>query len=402
MAEIIKPIVLDETVRELVQIFQNVGIIKGKDGVDGKDGADGYTPVKGTDYYTDSDKDEMVNSVKAAFEPEVQAINQTAEQAKNIAKGRATGYVFDTLEDLDTALTDSEFVANLVLGDNLYIRATDVPDYWWDGSQKQKLETEKPDLSGVVKDVQINGVTAVANGIANIPIASTAKLGAVRIGAQFNIGVNGILTLASGTQTFINERSRYNFPISTTNYDYAVKAAMCDGVGAEWTADEQLAARERIGAEKALGVWEDIATVTIEEAVTSFMVDKDDNGNPFSLSHVALECIIQAEEKATTRIVYFVNSKTASPSNAFSRIPAATNTASPVGISTYARIVSGRIFCESGIATGYDNRYQHAQAYAIFNGYGSVVAESFELICVFTFNDAFPVGTKLIIRGIRK
>jgi len=40
----------------------------GTDGADGKDGADGYTPVKGTDYFTDADKEEMVNSVASAME----------------------------------------------------------------------------------------------------------------------------------------------------------------------------------------------------------------------------------------------------------------------------------------------------------------------------------------------
>ena len=39
----------------------------GKDGANGKDGADGYTPVKGKDYFTDSDKAEMVSSVIAAL-----------------------------------------------------------------------------------------------------------------------------------------------------------------------------------------------------------------------------------------------------------------------------------------------------------------------------------------------
>ena len=35
----------------------------GKDGANGKDGEDGYTPVKGKDYFTDSDKAEIVSSV---------------------------------------------------------------------------------------------------------------------------------------------------------------------------------------------------------------------------------------------------------------------------------------------------------------------------------------------------
>ena len=64
-----------------------------------------------------------------------------------IAKGRATGYVFDTVADLDLWLQDENNVSKLVLGDNFYIREVDVPDYWWDGSQKQQLETQKVDLS---------------------------------------------------------------------------------------------------------------------------------------------------------------------------------------------------------------------------------------------------------------
>ena len=39
----------------------------GKDGSNGKDGADGYTPVKGTDYFTASDKAEMVQAVISAL-----------------------------------------------------------------------------------------------------------------------------------------------------------------------------------------------------------------------------------------------------------------------------------------------------------------------------------------------
>jgi hypothetical protein len=39
----------------------------GKDGSNGKDGQDGKTPVKGTDYWTATDKAEMVNDVLAAL-----------------------------------------------------------------------------------------------------------------------------------------------------------------------------------------------------------------------------------------------------------------------------------------------------------------------------------------------
>lgn len=39
----------------------------GKNGANGKDGADGKTPVKGTDYFTEADKAEMVSAVIASL-----------------------------------------------------------------------------------------------------------------------------------------------------------------------------------------------------------------------------------------------------------------------------------------------------------------------------------------------
>jgi hypothetical protein len=39
----------------------------GKDGSNGSDGAPGYTPQKGTDYYTEADKQEIVSLVLANF-----------------------------------------------------------------------------------------------------------------------------------------------------------------------------------------------------------------------------------------------------------------------------------------------------------------------------------------------
>ena len=99
--------------------------------------------------------------------------------------------------------------------------------------------------TGFVKDVQTNGASIVSDGVANLPIASTSKLGVLRTSTQFNIGANGILTLNSANQNYVNERSVYNFPISTTSYDYAVKAAMCDGKGAAWTNTEKVGAWKR-------------------------------------------------------------------------------------------------------------------------------------------------------------
>lgn len=53
------------TDKEDVQTFE---VLNGADGQNGQDGKDGYIPVKGTDYFTEADKDELVEDVIASIE----------------------------------------------------------------------------------------------------------------------------------------------------------------------------------------------------------------------------------------------------------------------------------------------------------------------------------------------
>lgn len=98
------------------------------------------------------------DAIKSIVADDIQTAQSTAETAVSIAKGRATAYIYDTVEALETDLSNQDFVAKLVKGDNFYIKALDVPDYWWDGTQKQQLETEKPDLTGLVKEADVQNM----------------------------------------------------------------------------------------------------------------------------------------------------------------------------------------------------------------------------------------------------
>lgn len=42
----------------------------GRDGIDGENGKDGKTPVRGVDYYTEADKADLIESIKASFTSE--------------------------------------------------------------------------------------------------------------------------------------------------------------------------------------------------------------------------------------------------------------------------------------------------------------------------------------------
>lgn len=44
---------------------------KGEQGLPGQNGKDGYTPVKGTDYFTEAEKAEMINEVVTQVNEEI-------------------------------------------------------------------------------------------------------------------------------------------------------------------------------------------------------------------------------------------------------------------------------------------------------------------------------------------
>lgn len=118
-------------------------------------------------------------------------------------------------------------------------------------------------------DVQINGTSIVQDGSANIPLASANVYGLIRgDGVGVSVNPQGKPYVAAANESAINLRtSQYN-PIVPSKLDYAVKSAMCDGVGAAWTADEQAAACARVGAERKLANgWVLVATMTSADAI---------------------------------------------------------------------------------------------------------------------------------------
>ena len=153
-----------------------------------------------------------------------------------------------------------------VVGNQLLMYADDT---------KEKLLATLELPSGV-EDVQIDGTSIVENGIAEIPIANRDNiLGVIKTipyefwGTGVGADRDGQLQLYPASEKNIDARQKVNVsPISVKNLDYAVKAAMCDGKGAAWTAEEQAAARERMG----IGEYEDVLDVTLEED-SSFSAD---------------------------------------------------------------------------------------------------------------------------------
>lgn len=123
-------------------------------------------------------------------------------------------------------------------------------------------------------DVQINGESIVKDRVANIPLATNSSYGVVRYNPGYGLkdygstvkylGINPILNMD------IDNRQNYR-SITGAQLDYAVKAAMCDGKGAAWTAEEQAAARERMAVENGSD-FELLMDATLEEEANIFKV----------------------------------------------------------------------------------------------------------------------------------
>ena len=137
---------------------------------------------------------------------------------------------------------------------------------------------------GAVDDVQINGKSIVGeNGVANIPIANNTTLGVISPSSNYGTQVIGSTIAPLNWTTYVDNRQ--SAFMTYRNLDYGVKQAMCDGKGEAWTADEQAAARARMG----IGNFELIEEIVIEESIAKFARDTEPDGTPYDFKGIYIQ-----------------------------------------------------------------------------------------------------------------
>ena len=114
--------------------------------------SNGQTPVKGTDYWTTSDKEEIIS----------EAVGQTEEDVTQLKSA------FQELEAHTDTAEYKQSIADKVAGD-------------------------------FVQDVQVAGASVVENGVANVPMASNSIPGVIMVGTGLGIGSTGILRPNGGS-----------------------------------------------------------------------------------------------------------------------------------------------------------------------------------------------------------
>ena len=245
-------------------------------------------------------------------------------------------------------------------------------------------------------DVRINGESIVQDGVAEIPISSHDTLGLVytdNSSGGYTTGLmnrQGRLQVNTASIDDVNKR-RLRKEIDCSNFDYAVKAAMCDGKGAAWTAEEQAAARERMGA------WTTIADITLDEDVNIIDAVSVQGYRKYSVvvllsQHITVDCYIQprlicgnsmstvAYESAKNMTFLFFDIEE------FGYI-GGTNSSSLFGCESYKNeigAISPNIFKYSTVKINYNS----AGKFPFLTGIG-VVAQGASI----------PSGSRIIIRG---
>lgn len=161
--------------------------------------------------------------------------DERIEVNKNIAEGRARSFVFDTYQDMFNALEEDDGTT-YKLGDNLFIKALNVPDYWisevlTDNSGEMghynvsMLETQKVDLTGYTP---INDHNTLWDNVSDLE-TNLEELQEDKSKVVANPGLEGNETILSNIEI---DGTKYGLPGKTLYYNSGVITykATIDGI----------------------------------------------------------------------------------------------------------------------------------------------------------------------------
>ena len=112
------------------------------------------TDTEKANFHAPHSDDQDLTPYQQKSAPSLQTEAKTIEEAINEvnakADSRLKGKSFLTEAALDAWLAIPANTATLQSGQSLFVEQLDVPDYWWNGTAKRELETQKVDLTDYV------------------------------------------------------------------------------------------------------------------------------------------------------------------------------------------------------------------------------------------------------------
>lgn len=219
---------------------------RGQKGQTGATGPKGDTPVKGTDYWTAADKEQIIEDILASqditnlqnqIDSKEDSLNYSnptqgfALVAKTIQDGRVTEWTFGETGGIKVYICsaseyseesripiinnpDSKTIylvpASYQPSNNMFTEWVYINNVW------EVFGSVAIDLSGYLTDVQINRSSIVTNGVAEIPIAKGNNYGIVKGIGTYGVGADleGTLKIYNAQNTDIKNGTNYYLPIT--------------------------------------------------------------------------------------------------------------------------------------------------------------------------------------------
>lgn len=310
---------------------------------------------------------EKAETTLADMKETVGNLTETVEQAEkldgNLDKKLEQGenIVANIKDKLDAPL-------NPLVGKYLRVKAVNedgVPELEW---------VDEPS-GGSSLDIQIDGQSIVQDGVAEIPVGQVDKYSLFKTGSGMS-ATDGRIHPLPADDNRLSNRDWYS-PITAGILDKSVKAAMCDGKGVAWTAEEQAAARERIG----ITDLKKIVSATLEEeSLINITLDKD--GNAFDYDEIYIRLITPKPLKniGTNFVIGDIIIYNGSVANASWNMSY---------FDIYAKRMNGIGFCEGVSHTNSENNTGYVNR--------SIIRENIRKFYRFETHKPFPTGTQIII-----
>ena len=274
---------------------QGIQGIQGPKGDTGATGPKGDTPVKGTDYWTAADKEQIIEGVltsqditdlKDQIDSKEDTLNYSnpiqgfALTAKTIENGKVTEWDFGETGGIKMHIcSSSEYSsesripvisepdektiylvpASYQPSNNIFTEWVYVNNTW------EIFGSVAVDLSGYLTDVQIDGTSIVNNGIAEMPITGTNVLGVVKTHPDYGIDVHrNTLIINKASDARVKAGTSTNHPIVPSNQHESVFYALA-----------KIAGHDEKDSTLAVGTYTDEAKTAIRTMLGLQDVDED-------------------------------------------------------------------------------------------------------------------------------
>lgn len=182
--------------------------LKGKDGKDGKDGTngvDGKTPVKGVDYFTTAEIQQIEN--EAAAKVDTSAYAKTADLSTVATSGSYNDLVDKPTIPSTTGLASTKYVDDKVAGIVIPTVPTNVSAFTNDAGYliehqslaDYALKSEIPSTTNLATKAEVQEVENKIPAPYTLPTASTSTLGGVKVDGNTITIADGVISSVGGS-----------------------------------------------------------------------------------------------------------------------------------------------------------------------------------------------------------